>query len=308
LNSHDRVLAALRGQRVDRAPICNPTSVATVALMDLTGTSFPQAHRDPELMARLAATSYTELGFDTIMPVFSVVQESSALGCRIEWGRMDVFASVDTRQPLWRDPAEIRVPSDFLDHPDAQCVLRAIRMLRKEFGPRVAILGKAMGPCTLAYHCFGLENFLLMSADEPDRASLCLERLKEVTLRFGLAQIEAGADALTVPDHATGDLVSARFYRRFLRDLHTELFRLFPVPVILHICGRTLDRMEDIAQTGVAAFHFDSKNDPSASMRIMRGRVVLAGSVNNPVTLLSKGPAEVRQEVWRNLDAGISWM
>jgi len=234
-----------------------------------------------------------------------VVQESSALGCRIEWGRMDVFASVDTRQLLWRDPAQIRVPSDFLDHPDAQGVLRAIRMLRKEFGPRVAILGKAMGPCTLAYHCFGLENFLLMSADEPDRASLCLERLKEVTLRFGLAQIEAGADALTVPDHATGDLVSARFYRRFLRDLHTELFRLFPVPVILHICGRTLDRMEDIAQTGVAAFHFDSKNDPSASMRIMRGRVVLAGSVNNPVTLLSKGPAEVRQEVWRNLDAGI---
>lgn len=305
MNSRDRVLAALRGQLVDRAPICNPTSVATVALMALTGTSFPQAHRDPELMARLAATSYTELGFDTIMPVFSVVQESSALGCRIEWGRMDVFASVDTRQPLWRDPAEIRVPSDFLDHPDAQCVLGAIRMLRKEFGPRVAILGKAMGPCTMAYHCFGLENFLLMSADEPDRASLCLERLKEVTLRFGLAQIEAGADALTVPDHATGDLVSARFYRRFLRDLHTELFRRFPVPVILHICGRTLDRMEDIAQTGVAAFHFDSKNDPSASMRIMRGRVALAGSVNNPVTLLSKGPDEVRQEVWRNLAAGI---
>jgi len=49
-------------------------------------------------------------------------------------------------------------------------------------------------------------------------------------------------------------LVSARFHRRFLRGLYTELFRLFPVPVILHICGRTLDRMEDIAQTGVAAF------------------------------------------------------
>jgi len=91
---------------------------------------------------------------------------------------MDVFASVVTRQPLWLDPAEIQVPSDFLDHPDAQCVLRAIRMLRKEFGPRVAILGEAIGPCTMAYHCFVLENFLLMSSDEPDRASLCLERLK----------------------------------------------------------------------------------------------------------------------------------
>jgi hypothetical protein len=33
------------------------------------------------------------------------------------------------------------------------------------------------------------------------------------------------------------------------------------VPLILHICGKTEDR-EFIAQTGMAAFHYDSKNDP----------------------------------------------
>ena len=38
--------------------------------MDLVNAPFPEANRQPELMARLAATGYTELGFDSIMPVF----------------------------------------------------------------------------------------------------------------------------------------------------------------------------------------------------------------------------------------------
>ena len=305
MNSRERVLRALRREPVDRAPVCNPVSSVTVALMDAARAPFPEAHRDPELMARLAATVHTVLGFDAVMPVFSVVQESSALGCHIEWAAKNAFPAVKMKEPLWDTAEEISIPPGFLDHPDLQCVLQAIRALRKELGDEVAILGKAMGPCSLAYHTIGLERFLLLSVDDPERTALCLERLKEATVRFGAAQIAAGADALTLPDHATGDLVSARFYRRFLRDLHAEMVRRIPAPVVLHICGRTLDRMADIAATGVAAFHFDSKNDPFASVAAADGRMALAGSVNNPVTLFRRGPAEVRAEVRRNLEAGV---
>ena len=66
MTSRQRVLAALSREPVDRTPVCNPTSVATVELMDLVDAPFPAANREPELMARLAATGYTELGFDKI--------------------------------------------------------------------------------------------------------------------------------------------------------------------------------------------------------------------------------------------------
>jgi len=157
----------------------------------------------------------------------------------------------------------------------------------------------------LSYDCFGLENFLLMCVDDPGSTAACLNKLKEATVQFGLAQIEAGADALTLPDHATGDLVSARFYDQFLREIHSELVERLPVPLILHICGRTLDRMEYIARTGVAAFHFDSKNDAAESMRVMRNRLALVGHINNRETLYARGPEEVRREVFRDLDAGV---
>lgn len=306
MNSRQRVLAALRRQPVDRPPVCNPTSVATVPLMDLVGAPFPQAHRDAHTMTALAATSYTVLGFDSVMPVFSIVQESSALGCSIQWEEKGNWPSVRMHEPIWRRPADIRIPPNFLTHPDTRCVLEAIRLLRQQLGDEVAIIGKTMGPWSLAYHCFGIETFLMMSLEDPESTRACLERLKEVTVQFGMAQLEAGADALTLPDHATGDLVSAEYYARYLRDLHAEFARRLPAPVILHICGRTLDRMEHIAETGVAAFHFDSKNPAGEARRAVRDRVALVGNVNNPHTLFTAGPAQVRQEVFRALDEGVA--
>ncbi len=305
MTSRERVLAALKREPVDRTPVCNPTSVATVELMDLVDAPFPNANRNAELMARLAATGHTELGFDTIMPVFTIIQESSALGCKIQWEQKDNWPTVKMREPIWEDVDDIRIPHNLLTHRDTKCVLDAIRILKKEFGDDVAVIGKTMGPWSLGYHCFGVEPFLLMSLDDPGRTKACLDRMKEVTVAFGVAQIEAGADALTLPDHATGDLVSGEYYKRYLRDLHIEFVERIPIPLILHICGRTVDRMEYIAQTGMSAFHYDSKNEPGESMAVVKERISLVGNINNPETLFSKGPEAVRKEVIKNLDAGV---
>ena len=305
MKPRDRVLNALARKPVDRTPVSNPTNVATVELMDLTDAPFPDACRDPELNARLAATGYTELGYDSIMPYFTIIQESSALGCEMQWEQKDNWATVRMTKPIWKEPEDVQIPKGFLKHPDNVSVLGALEILAKEYGDEVAIIGKAMGPWTLAYHVFGVESFLLMTIDDPDKTMRCLDRLKEISVLFANAQIEAGADALTFPDHATGDLVSAEYYRKFLLDLHQEMVERIPCPLILHICGATLDRMPYIAKSNMACFHFDSKNDPAKAMEAVDGEIALVGNINNPVTLYSKGPEEVRQEVYRCMDAGV---
>ena len=305
MTSRARVLAALARKPVDRTPVCNPTSVATVDLMDLANAPFPIANRDADAMSRLAATSVEALGFDSVMPVCSVVQESSALGCPIAWGEKAHWPTVRMAEPFWQGPGDVRIPAGFLAHPDTACVLVSIRELKRRFGEDAAVIGKTMGPWSLAYHCFGVEPFLLMTVDEPGRAKACLDLLKEVTVAFGLAQINAGADALTLPDHATGDLVSASYYRTFLRDLHTELVERLSVPLIMHICGHTLDRIPDIARTGVSAFHFESKNSPAEAVALAGDRMALAGNINNPETLFTGTPESVAGEVREALDAGV---
>ena len=300
-----RVMNALAGKPVDRTPVANPTNVATVELMDLVDAPFPEACQNPELAARLAATGYTELGFDSISPYFSIIQESSALGCEMQWEEKDNWPTVRMYNPVWKDADDVHVPSNFLEHRDVKSITESIKILKQEYGDEVAIIGKTMGPWTLAYHVFGVERFLLGTVDNPDETMRALEKLTEISVLFGEAQIDAGADVLTFPDHATGDLVSGEYYKRFLQDIHTDMVEALPVPLILHICGRTVDRMPYIAQTGMASFHFDSKNDPQEAMDAVNGGIGLVGNINNPETLYARGPEEVRQEVYKCLEAGV---
>ena len=306
MTPRQRVLAALSGEAVDRTPVSNPTSVATVELMDLVGSPFPDANRDPEMNAHLAATGYTELGFDSIMPYFSIIQESSALGCEMQWEQKDNWPTVRMGNPIWKNHTDVQIPPGFLEHQDSIAITRSIGVLKQEFGREVAVIGKTMGPWTLAYHVFGVEPFLLMTIDDPGLTMKTLHKLKEVSVLFGQAQIDAGADALTFPDHATGDLVSGEYYNRFLLEIHQEMVDRLDVPLILHICGKTTDRMHYIAQNKMSMFHFDSQNDPQESMDIVDGRIGLVGNINNPVTLYSKDTKAVREEVYRALDAGVN--
>lgn len=299
----ERVLATLKHQETDRIPVINPVSVATVESMKECGCYFPKVHTSPERMARLAATGHELLGFDSIAPYFSVQQEAAALGCQVNWGQLDEMP--DVREVLYQEADDIVIPATFLEHRAITTVIDALRMLKKTYKERVCLIGKVMGPWTLAYHLFGVEPFLMDTIQDPGKVEKILSTLKEVSILFAKAQIEAGAHLITVADHATGDLISPKDYVRFLKPIHQEMAKKIPGPIILHICGQTLDRMKDIAETGFKVFHFESRNRPEEAKREVGDRILLAGNINNPEVLYRGRPADVRREVLIALEAGV---
>ena len=301
----DVFLHALRREPVPRPATGSATSVATVDLMQRVGAFFPEAHRDAETMARLARAGATVLGFDNVMPLFSVWHESAALGCQVEWGAVDRMP--DCRAPLAASIEELPViPPDLLQREGCAVPLRALRMLKGDIGDEVAIVGKVFGPWTLGYHVYGVEEFLISTLLNPDAVKRAMERLKEVTVQFATAQIEAGADALCLADHATRDLCSPETYRDFLADIHAEMAKRIPCPLILHICGDTSDRIPFIIETGLACFHFDSKV-PTATARALAGdRLALMGGTSNLDIIRTGTPeqiaADVREKVAHRID------
>jgi [methyl-Co(III) methanol-specific corrinoid protein]:coenzyme M methyltransferase len=303
-----RFWAALDGRPVDRPPAASITSVATYELMDRVGVRFPAAHVEPEAMAELAAAAHEVLGFDSVMPVFSIAQEAVALGCEVDWS--DAAAMPTPATHPWADrSAAIRLPDGFpaafLEDRYVRCAVEAIRLLKRRFGDEVMILGKVMGPWTLSYHLYDVQEFLLDTLVDPDRVRRSLDTLEAVPLVFAEAQIAAGADAIVWADHATGDLVRNTMYRDFLLPYHRRLVPQVPAPVILHCCGPTLDRIRYFGEAGFAAFHFESQVPPEAALAEAQGTLKLAGNVNNPVTLFTKGPAEVQAEARRAIEAGV---
>jgi MtaA/CmuA family methyltransferase len=303
MSSKRRFLSGVLGGRVDRPPVGSPTSVANVEQMQSTEAYFPHVHLDGAQMARLAAGAYEILGYDAIMPIFSVTQEAAALGCQVDWGSLDEMPVARTHP--WTEPEQVKIPDDFLEKPPVRTVLKALEILRHDYGSRAAIVGKVMGPWTLSYAVHGLQEFLIETLLAPDKVRRFLDRLKEVSILFGKAQIEAGADLLCLADHATGDLVSPLMYRDFLAPVHRQILAELGCPVILHVCGKTLDRMPVIAESGFDAFHFDSKNDAYKAVGEVEGRISLVGNVNNPQTLLNGKPELVAEEARYAIKAGV---
>lgn len=308
MTAKQRFLAALQCQPVDRPPAASIVSVITYELMDLTGAFFPAANTEPEPMATLAAAAYEVMGFDSVMPIFSIAQEATALGCEVDWSDTTMMPNPATHP--WADRSVAMklpdgFPDSFLADRYVRCAIEAIRLLKQHFGDQVMILGKVMGPWTLSYHLYNVQEFLLDTLLNPDRVRRSLEVLAPVPLVFAQAQLDAGADAIVWADHATGNLVRNTMYRDFLLPLHQKLVPQVPAPVILHCCGPTLDRIQFFREAGFTAFHFESQVPPDKAVAAAAGKLRLAGNINNPVTLFERGPAEVRVEAQRAIDAGV---
>ncbi len=295
---------ALKRKRQGRRACGSATSMVTADMMEASGASFPEAHLNPEKMAALAELGHTKLGFDNVMPLFSVCHETAALGGEVDWGDPRKMPSCGA--PLAGSVMEdFKIPSGFLLSEHCQTPLKALALLKRRLGEDAAVTGKIFGPWTLAYHIYGLEEFLMASLLEPGRVKAILRNLLKVSLAFGKAQIEAGADALCLADHCTRDLCSPAAYRDFLLEIHQELAAGLPCPLMLHICGDTSDRMPFIAETGIACFHFDSKSKASEARRLSGERIALMGGTGNIEVVRSGSPERIAADVEEKLGLGI---
>jgi [methyl-Co(III) methanol-specific corrinoid protein]:coenzyme M methyltransferase len=303
LKPRDIFLTALHRGDVPRPATGSATSVATVDLMEKTGAFFPRAHVDAETMAALAAAGHTELGFDNVMPLYSVWHESAALGCDVDWGEQNRMPGC--RTSLLKMGDDVRIPDDLLARPGCRVPLDAIALLRERLGDEVAVVGKVFGPWTLGYHVFGVQEFLINTLLDPDAVKRAMASLKEVTVRFANAQIEAGADALCLADHATRDLCSPDAYRDFLMETHQELNARIGCPLILHICGDTSDRIGYIRETGLSCFHFDSKVPTAEARRLAGERLALMGGTSNLDLILHGTPEQIAADVREKVRYGI---
>ena len=304
-SSYQLVMSAMfNGKKGERPPTGNPTSIVCHDLMNLTGVSFPEAHLNANAMAELALGGYETIGFDTVMPEYSVDQEAAALGADVNWG--DRNCMPDTKSFLNEDFSNIIIPDNFLGKPSMKVLLDALSIIRRHVGGKAAIIGKAMGPWTLSYHMAGTQNFLLqIGLGEIDKVKKMLRQLMPVTVASVNAQFQAGADIVVIADHATGDLISAKHYAELLLPYHQELTKQIDGPTILHVCGNCTDRLEYFSGAGFDAYHFEWQVDAKAAVELVAGRMVLIGNVNNPQTLLQGSPEDVHKQVRYAIDSGV---
>ena len=306
MTSKERVLAAFRGEATDRYPLVNPVSLANVECMQLSKSFFPYAHFDSLKMASLSATGHDILKFDTIAPYFGVCNEAAAFGCTIDWGGIDSIpiVKIGVMETLDR----YSEPVNFLDHKYVKTILNAIKIVKQKYENNVAIIGKVVGPLSLLFQIYGLQNTLTSLILEPETVKQVVYAMKDICIKFARAQMEAGADIITLSDDGCADHISSNGYRFFAMEANNAIQHALAgsTYTVFHLSSVITEKLPFILQGGFDAISFDARNSIEDIAKLTNGSIKLIGCINNPMTLLNGTPSEVIAAVYHCIESGIN--
>ncbi|MEO7111530.1 MAG: uroporphyrinogen decarboxylase [Polyangiaceae bacterium] len=236
---NDRFLKACRREPVDCTPVWFMRQAgrympeyralrAKYTLLDIV-------HK-PELATEVTLQPLV-LGVDAAILFADILLPLEPMGASFEFAKGE--------GPVIHEPISSRAQIDKLrviDPSELQYVLDAIKMVKKEIGGKLPLIGFAGAPFTLASYLieggksahFAKTKKLMYS--EPEAWHALMEKLAEVVRRYLRAQIDAGADCIQLFDSWIGQL-SLEDYREFVQK-H-----------VAHI-------LQDVSNKGVPVIHF----------------------------------------------------
>jgi MtaA/CmuA family methyltransferase len=288
MNGRQRILGLLEGDEVDRVPLM-PITMMFAA--DQIGAPYREYVTDHRVLAQGQIETAARYDLDHVSAISDPCREAADLGAKIRFFDDQPPAIIDTHARLsGKSELEGLEPPDPLGGGRMQDRLDAIALLAREVGREKLIEGWVEGPCAEAAALRGLHRLMLDFVDDPTFVRDLLEFCVEVGLRFGRAQLEAGADLIGIGD-AAASLIGPRLYselvfpceRALIDGLHAAGAR-----VRLHICGRTRKLLPWLSRLGAEIVDLDWMVPLAEAREKFGPDPVLLGNVD-PVALLRNG-------------------
>ena len=192
-----------------------------------------------------------------------------------------------------------------MDRPPITTYLETLSIAKRDYGHRIGVLGKVMGPFSMAQVMHGIEPLLVATLDKPELVSHLLDVCRQILVHCANAQLEAGADAIAIGEGGAGaQMLSPATYEQLLLPVHERMIAEIDGPTVLHICGDILPRIHMLGRTGVTCFNFDWAIPPEKMVAAADGQFTLMGNVNTS-DLLHASPAEIGRQTRDNCRAGV---
>jgi [methyl-Co(III) methanol-specific corrinoid protein]:coenzyme M methyltransferase len=305
MNAKERVLAMLNHQKPDRMPCFGANSTVTYDQMKNVQAFWPQAHENGEAMAKQALAAHHVLGFDAVRVPFCQTFEAEALGCILKPGGTEGIPGIDPPPPYKIDDTPV-LPDDFLSRGRIPELLKAVRILKKEVGDAVPILGGIIGPFTIAGALLEPVPLLKASFKTPEKMRPFLEVAEKAGTALAQALIDAGVDIIACEDMtASPALIAPNTYRDFELEYQKRQFDAISAPKILHICGNVDNIVEWMGQTGADILSIEPKTNGKLARKKCGPDIILMGGVDTVTTLYLKDTVTVKNECEKSIADGI---
>jgi len=302
MNSFERVIGAVNFQKIDKIPVF-PQIFGHAAI--LNGIPLDQYIQNGELIADCQLNALKKYGHDAVFTVIDVNVETEALGSELlyrknQYAVINKYALSDKNNI---DKLKVPDPENSGRMPE---MLKAIKILRSKLKNDIIINGCVLGPMTLATQLLGIENALYMIIDEKNRFEKILDFTCDVLIRFGIAQISAGAHLPIVFDPSASPAVIPH---KLFRDLEApRLKRLFSslkdagaIANWLHIAGPTESIMTYYDEIGVNIANFDYCVKPQDAIDKLPG-ICLDGNIKS-LSFIESKPDEIQLQACQLIEA-----
>lgn len=302
MKASERLYRTIQKKDTDRVPCICPggmMNMMTTQLMEISDVFWPEAHINPEAMAELACTAYTNGLFDNIGVPFCMTVEAEAMGAEVNLGdrytepRVSAYPLVSVEN--WEALSGIHLTKG-----RPLTVLKALRLIRKQH-PDAAIIGNLTGPISLASSLIEANAYYKGLRKKSEESHKFMDFVTSELIAFGKAQIEAGADFITISDPSgTGEILGPKLFKEYALPCLNRICReLKPLckGVIIHICGQLQTIYSSLADMECDVISVDAVVNITAMKEQVAGKLVMG---NVSTFALANGTDDIIQKLCRN--------
>lgn len=279
LTPKERLHTVLEGNKADRPPCICPggmMNMITEELMQTVRIYLPEAHTDAQKMAGLAKAVYEQGCFENYGVPFCMTIEAEEMGAKVNLGSR-IYEPHVTGYVIDTVSDYGKLPEIDLSKGRVKVVLDAIRILKEEGD--VPVVGNLTGPVSTASSVMEPVVFYKEMRKKNQETHAYMEFITNQLIKFGTAQIEAGADVIAISDpSATGEILGPGFFREFTIKYINRLIDIFRekgAQTIVHICGNMNPVYEEVNGIRSDALSFDSVVPMKEARTKLEGRVLM---------------------------------
>lgn len=276
----ERLERILRQKGVDRnACICpgGMMNMITRELMEKAQVYLPQAHTNAGQMADLARAVCENNCFENYGVPFCMTIEAEEMGAKVDLGS-DVYEPHVIEYAISSVTQWQTLPQVSLETGRSKVVLDAIRILKQD-RRGIPVIGNLTGPVSTASSVLDPVVFYREIRKKPKEAHAYMDYITTQLIRFGKAQIAAGADVLAISDPSgTGEILGPGYFEEYVvRYMNCLLdgIRDGKTGTIVHICGQMRSVFSQVDQIQSDALSFDSMVPMQQAKKHLKDRVLM---------------------------------
>jgi MtaA/CmuA family methyltransferase len=294
MNSLDRTLRFIEGEKVDRVPF-HPILMRFAARY--AGVKYRDFCLSAEHKCNANIRCAVDTGSDWVNTMSDPYAEAEAFGTVISYPENDL---PQVRQYAIRDISDI----DRLrliravDNKRMQERVNEIKGYMNKTSGDLFVCGWVEGP--LAEYCDIRDINLAMTDlyEYPDKVHKALDIITESAAEFISTQVEAGAHCIGIGDSVCS-LISPDLYDEFCfnrEKILVELIHSAGALAKIHICGNISAILPEVIRTGADIIDIDHRTGSvGEAVKLLSGRQVFSGK-SDPVTVIQNGNKSLIRE------------